>query len=60
MDWEAAEADRKHREKAREYKYKKVIEADIWIPKRYRVSRRGTDSSVESDMSPTTIKWADT
>ncbi|KAJ2398908.1 hypothetical protein GGI23_002971 [Coemansia sp. RSA 2559] len=63
-DWDAVEADRKHREKAREYKFKKIIEADVWIPKRFRVSRRKTDASAESDMSsdmsPTTIKWADT
>ncbi|KAJ1992338.1 hypothetical protein GGI25_002864 [Coemansia spiralis] len=62
-DWEAREADRKHREQARERKLKKKIEADIWIPRRFRVSRRNTDSSVESSASdslhPTTIRWAD-
>ncbi|KAJ1666747.1 hypothetical protein EV178_002001 [Coemansia sp. RSA 1646] len=63
-EWDAAEADKKHREKVREYKFKKIIEADIWIPKRFRISRRKTDASAESDMSselsPTTIRWADT
>ncbi|KAJ2559955.1 hypothetical protein EV175_000068 [Coemansia sp. RSA 1933] len=63
-EWIAEESDRKHREKVHEYKFKKIIEAGIWVPKRFRVSRTKSDASAESDMSasdmsPTTIKWAD-
>lgn len=61
MEWAAKEADRKHREKAREYKYQKITEQDIWLPSRLRIRKQhsNTSETEEPPVSPTTIKWAD-
>ncbi|KAJ1954336.1 hypothetical protein EC988_002491 [Linderina pennispora] len=68
VEFEAREADRKHREKARERKLK-AMPRDSQLPPRFRrntinipviVRTSSSDSSAsEEPCSPTTIRWAD-
>ncbi|KAJ1936690.1 hypothetical protein GGF37_005506, partial [Kickxella alabastrina] len=44
-EYEAREADRLHRERIRELKYKKVTECSIWIPSRLRLHKRSNKSN---------------
>ncbi|KAJ2814441.1 hypothetical protein FBU31_007289 [Coemansia sp. 'formosensis'] len=67
VEWEAREADRLHRERARELKHKKIIDNDSWrrFPARLRIrkhlSETSTSSTDETDPPPraTAIRWAD-
>ncbi|KAJ2413046.1 hypothetical protein H4218_005801 [Coemansia sp. IMI 209128] len=68
VEWEAREADRLHRERARELKHKKIIDSDAWprFPARLRIRKHGSETSTSSaDNDPdsptrvTAIRWAD-
>ncbi|KAJ2361865.1 hypothetical protein H4S01_005069, partial [Coemansia sp. RSA 2610] len=45
MDWAAQEADRKHREHVRELKHRRYTESSLWVPSRFRKSRRDSAAS---------------
>ncbi|KAJ2015147.1 hypothetical protein GGI03_000317 [Coemansia sp. RSA 2337] len=68
VEWEAREADRVHRERARELKHKKIIDHDSWrrFPARLRIRKHASETSTSSadDADPeppraTAIRWAD-
>ncbi|KAJ2896524.1 hypothetical protein GGI21_005038 [Coemansia aciculifera] len=67
VEWAAREADRLHRERARELKHRKIIDNDSWrFPSRLRIRKHSSETSTSSNddveslpFRATTIKWAD-
>ncbi|KAJ1719846.1 hypothetical protein LPJ53_005452 [Coemansia erecta] len=58
-EYEAKEADRLHRERVRELKYKKLTELPVWVPSRFRPRRDSERSHIDPPALQTTIRWAD-
>ncbi|KAJ2644882.1 hypothetical protein GGF44_000342 [Coemansia sp. RSA 1694] len=66
VEWAAREADRAHRERARELKQRKTIDNDSWqFPARLRIRKHASETSTSSaddaaePPRTTTIRWAD-